>query len=44
VDSGATERPRAQAEKNARVELSGEDSGTAALPDHFLPAAQAFAA
>ena len=44
VDPAAAERRRAQAEKNARVELSGEDSGTAALSGHFLPAAQASAA
>ena len=44
VDPAAAERRRSQAEKNARVELSGEDSGTAALSGHFLPAAQASAA
>ena len=44
VDPAAAERRRAEAEKNARVELSGEDSGTAALSGHFLPAAQASAA
>ena len=44
VDPAAAERRRAQAEKNARVELSGEDSGTAALSGHFLPAGQASAA
>jgi len=44
VDPAAAERRRAEAERNARVELSGEDSGTAALSGHFLPAAQASAA
>ncbi len=44
VDPAAAERRRTQAEKNARVELSGEDSGTASLSGHFLPAAQASAA
>ena len=44
VDPAAAERRRKQAEKNARVELAGEDSGTAALSGHFLPAAQASAA
>jgi hypothetical protein len=44
VDPAAAERRRTEAEKNARVELSGEDSGTAALSGHFLPAAQASAA
>jgi Domain of unknown function (DUF222) len=44
VDPAAAERRRTEAEKNARVELSGEDSGTAALSGHFLPAAQAAAA
>ena len=44
VDPAAAERRRAEAEKKARVELSGEDSGTAALSGHFLPAAQASAA
>ena len=44
VDPAAAERRRTQAEKNARVELSGEESGTAALAGHFLPAAQASAA
>ena len=44
VDPAAAERRRAQAEKRARVELAGEDSGTAALSGHFLPAAQASAA
>ncbi len=44
VDPAAAERRRAEAEKNARVELAGEDSGTAALSGHFLPAAQASAA
>jgi hypothetical protein len=44
VDPAAAERRRSQAEKNARVELSGEESGTAALSGHFLPAAQASAA
>ena len=44
VDPSAAERRRTQAEKNARVELSGEESGTAELAGHFLPAAQASAA
>ncbi len=44
VDPAAAERRRTQAEKNARVELSGEESGTAVLAGHFLPAAQASAA
>ena len=44
ADPAAAERRRTEAEKNARVELSGEDSGTAALSGHFLPAAQASAA
>jgi len=44
VDPAAAERRRAEAERNARVELSGEDSGTAAISRHFLPAAQASAA
>ncbi len=44
VDPAAAERRRSQAEKNARVELTGEDSGTAALCGRFLPAAQASAA
>jgi len=44
VDPAAAERRCAQAEKNARVELPGEDSGTAGLSGHFLPAAQASAA
>ncbi len=44
VDPAAAERRRAEAEKKARVELTGEDSGTAALSGHFLPAAQASAA
>lgn len=44
VDPAAAERRRSEAEKKARVELAGEDSGTAALSGHFLPAAQASAA
>ncbi len=44
VDPTAAERRRTEAEKKARVELAGEDSGTAALSGHFLPAAQASAA
>ena len=44
VDPAAAERRRAEAEKKARVELAGEDSGTATLSGHFLPAAQASAA
>ena len=44
ADPAAAERRRAEAEKKARVELAGEDSGTAALSGHNLPAAQASAA
>ena len=44
ADPAAAERRRAEAEKKARVELAGEDSGTAALSGHYLPAAQASAA
>ena len=44
VDPAAAERRRTEAEKKGRVELAGEDSGTAALSGHFLPAAQASAA
>ena len=44
ADPAAAERRRAEAEKKACVELSGEDSGTANLSGHFLPAAQASAA
>ena len=44
ADPAAAERRRTQAEKKARVELAGEDSGTAALSGHNLPAAQASAA
>jgi hypothetical protein len=44
ADPAAAERRRTEAEKNARVELSGEESGTAELAGHFLPAAQASAA
>ena len=42
VDPAAAERRRSQAEKNARVELSGEESGTAALSGHFLPGCAGF--
>jgi hypothetical protein len=44
ADPAAAERRRTEAEKKARVELAGEDSGTAALSGHYLPAAQASAA
>ena len=44
VDPEAAERRRKQAERNARVELSGEPEGTASLFGRYLPAAQAAAA
>ncbi len=44
VDPDAAERRKAETEKHARVELAGEDSGTAVLSGRFLPAAQASAA
>ncbi len=44
ADPAAAERRRTEAEKNARVELSGEESGTAELAGRFLPAGQASAA
>jgi Domain of unknown function (DUF222) len=44
VDPGAAERRRKAAERHARVELTGDDAGTAALYGRLLPAAQAAAA
>ncbi len=44
VDPAAAERRRKEAERHARVELSGDDAGTAALYGRLLPAAQASAA
>ena len=44
VDPAAAERRRKEAERNARVELTGEAEGTASLLGRFLPAAQASAA
>jgi hypothetical protein len=44
VDPAAADRRRKQAERNARVELSGEPEGTASLFGRYLPAAQAAAA
>jgi Domain of unknown function (DUF222) len=44
VDPEAAERRRKQAERNARVELTGEPEGTASLFGRYLPAAQAAAA
>ena len=44
VDPAAAERRRTEAERNARVELTGEPEGTASLLGRFLPAAQASAA
>ncbi|MFI5068420.1 MAG: DUF222 domain-containing protein [Streptosporangiales bacterium] len=44
VDPAAAERRRKEAERNARVELTGEPEGTASLLGRFLPAAQASAA
>ena len=44
VDPTAAERRRKEAERHARVELSGDDAGTAALYGRLLPTAQASAA
>ena len=44
VDPAAAERRRKEAERNSRVELTGEPDGTASLLGRFLPAAQASAA
>ena len=44
VDPAAAEHRRKEAERNARVELTGEPEGTASLLGRFLPAAQASAA
>ena len=44
VDPAAAERRRKAAERHARVELTGDDAGTAALYGRLLPAAQAAAA
>lgn len=44
ADPEAAERRRKQAERNARVELTGEPEGTASLFGRYLPAAQAAAA
>ena len=44
VDPTAAERRRKAAERHARVELTGDDAGTAALYGRLLPAAQASAA
>lgn len=44
VDPAAAERRRKAAERYARVELTGDDAGTAALYGRLLPAAQASAA
>jgi hypothetical protein len=44
VDPEAAERRRKQAERNARVELTGEPEGTASLFGRYLPGAQAAAA
>ena len=44
VDPAAAERRRKEAERHARVELTGEPEGTASLLGRFLPAAQASAA
>jgi Domain of unknown function (DUF222) len=44
IDPAAAERRRKEAERHARVELSGDDAGTAALYGRLLPAAQASAA
>ncbi|MGI8451739.1 MAG: DUF222 domain-containing protein [Streptosporangiaceae bacterium] len=43
VDPEAAERRRKEAERNARVELTGEPEGTASLFGRYLPAAQAAA-
>jgi hypothetical protein len=44
VDPTAAERRRKEAERHTRVELTGDDAGTAALYGRLLPAAQASAA
>ncbi len=44
ADPAAAERRRQEAEKNARVELTGDDEGTASLAGRWLPAGQAAAA
>lgn len=44
VDPEAADRRRKEAERNARVELTGEPEGTASLFGRYLPAAQAAAA
>jgi uncharacterized membrane protein YgcG len=44
VDPAAAERRRKEAERHTRVELTGDDAGTAALYGRLLPAAQASAA
>jgi Domain of unknown function (DUF222) len=44
VDPTAAERRRQEAERHTRVELTGDDAGTAALYGRLLPAAQASAA
>ncbi len=44
ADPAAAERRRKEAERRARVELTGDDAGTAALSGRLLPAAQASAA
>jgi hypothetical protein len=44
VDPTAAERRRKEAERHSRVELTGDDAGTAALYGRLLPAAQASAA
>ena len=41
VDPAAAERRRKEAERHSRVELTGDDAGTAALYGRLLPAAQA---
>ena len=44
VNPEAADRRRKEAERNARVELTGEPEGTASLFGRYLPAAQAAAA
>ena len=44
VDPKAAERRREEAERNARVELSGDPEGTGSLAGRFLPAGHAAAA
>jgi len=44
VDPAAAERRREEAERNARVELSGDPEGTGSLAGRFLPAGHAAAA